>query len=98
MGKYYFENNKRISSSNSSVSEFKKGWSPIIFPCFGFEFAFFNNLSINLENTLEFNYTNEILKSRYTHFSGESILHYVIKNEDYYFKPVNINIGIYYYF
>ena len=100
MGKYYYKEYieiERRSSYDEIMTDFQKKWSPNIFPCFGFEFAFNKNFSLNFENSLFFGYSSEIFKTRYKGAYG-SMLGCNIRNEDYYFKPVNINIGIYYYF
>ena len=101
MGKYSYQEDKEIvyrGSYDIITTDFQKKWSPIFFPCFGFEFAFSKSFSINLENSLVFGYSNEIFKIRHTTHDDLSYLEDHKKNEDYYFKPVNINIGMNYYF
>ena len=101
MGKYSYRENEEIEHHDSyyyNSTDFQKKWSPIFSPCFGFELSIIENFSLNLENSLDFVYSNEISKIRHTTSYGESILGRNKRIEDYYFKPVNIIIGIYYYF
>ncbi|MDO9576683.1 MAG: hypothetical protein Q7J16_02230 [Candidatus Cloacimonadales bacterium] len=104
MGKYYYQEHKEIKKytyGDLITTDFQKRWNPIFYPFLGCEYFFCSSFSINMEYSITMSYSNEVLKSKMKFNGMYEDVFVILSNreiEEYNFNPVNIRIGISYYF